>query len=67
MGPTDVKVRRILAVVFLLAAAALGLLGSTGAWISAGALAVLAVVFLVTSQLRTCPLYMPFGFSTRKE
>lgn len=28
------------------------------------ALAVLAVVFLVTSMIRFCPLYRPFGLST---
>jgi hypothetical protein len=26
---------------------------------------VLAVVFLLTSAVGTCPLYMPFGISTR--
>jgi len=29
-------------------------------------LGVLAVVFLVTSFIGTCPLYLPFGLSTRK-
>ncbi len=28
-------------------------------------LIVLAVVFLLTSLVSTCPLYMPFGLSTR--
>lgn len=30
-------------------------------------LAVLAVVFLLTSAISTCPLYLPLGISTRKE
>lgn len=30
-------------------------------------LGVLAIVFLLTSMISTCPLYMPFGLSTRKE
>lgn len=30
-------------------------------------LGILAVVFLLTSLISTCPLYMPFGLSTRKE
>lgn len=29
-------------------------------------LGILAVVFLLTSLASTCPLYMPFGLSTRK-
>lgn len=30
-------------------------------------LGVLAVIFLTTSFLSTCPLYLPFRFSTKKE
>ncbi|MGM0545764.1 MAG: YgaP family membrane protein [Bacteroidota bacterium] len=30
-------------------------------------LGILAIVFLLTSMISTCPLYMPFGLSTRKE
>lgn len=29
-------------------------------------LGILAIVFLLTSLVSTCPLYMPFGLSTRK-
>ncbi len=29
-------------------------------------LAVLGVVFILTSLVSTCPLYMPFGLSTRR-
>ncbi|MBP2282465.1 putative membrane protein [Flavobacterium sp. CG_23.5] len=30
-------------------------------------LGVFAVIFLITSFVSFCPLYFPFGFSTRKE
>lgn len=30
-------------------------------------LGVFAVIFLITSLISTCPLYMPFGLSTRKK
>jgi hypothetical protein len=30
-------------------------------------LGILAVIFLLTSLISVCPLYMPFGLSTRKE
>lgn len=30
-------------------------------------LGVIAVIFLLTSLISTCPLYMPFGLSTRKK
>jgi amino acid transporter len=30
-------------------------------------LGILAIIFLLTSLVSTCPLYMPFGLSTRKE
>lgn len=30
-------------------------------------LGIVAVVFLLTSLVGTCPLYMPFRFSTKKE
>ena len=37
----------------------------SGTW--AIILGVVAVVFLLTSLIGVCPLYMPFGISTRKE
>jgi len=37
----------------------------TGTW--AIILGILAVVFLVTSLIGFCPLYLPFGISTRKK
>ena len=30
-------------------------------------LGILAVVFVLTSLVSTCPLYLPFGLSTRKQ
>ncbi|MEZ5893050.1 MAG: DUF2892 domain-containing protein [Parvularculaceae bacterium] len=35
--------------------------------LTATILAVLAAVFLLTSLVGFCPLYAPFGFSTRKK
>ena len=37
----------------------------TGTW--AIVLGIVAVVFLVTSLIGFCPLYLPFGISTRKK
>ncbi len=37
----------------------------SGAW--AIVLGILAVVFLITSLVGVCPLYLPFGISTRKK
>ena len=37
----------------------------SGTW--AIILGILALVFLLTSLVGTCPLYMPFGISTRKK
>jgi len=37
----------------------------SGTW--AIILGILAVVFLITSLVGVCPLYMPFGISTRKK
>jgi len=28
---------------------------------------ILAAVFVITATVRTCPLYLPFGISTKKE
>jgi hypothetical protein len=62
MGSTDRIIRAIIAIVI----AALyftnvitGLLGIV--------LLVLAAVFLLTSFISFCPLYLPFGISTRKK
>jgi hypothetical protein len=37
----------------------------SGTW--AIILGIVALVFLLTSLVGTCPLYMPFGISTRKK
>jgi hypothetical protein len=61
MGTTDRIIRVIVAALFAylyfggVVTGALGII-----------LLVLAVVFLATSALAFCPLYMPFKFSTRK-
>lgn len=61
MGTTDRIVRIVLAVIL----AALALTG-----VVSGALAiifyVLAAVFVVTSLVSFCPLYLPFNLSTKK-
>lgn len=62
MGTID----RVIRVVIALVVAALyftGQISGTAAII----LGILAVVFLLTSLVSTCPLYMPFGLSTRKQ
>ncbi len=62
MGTADRVIRIIIAVVigYLYY---VGLLSGTVAII----LGVLAVVFLATSFVSVCPLYLPFGLSTRKK
>mgnify|MGYP001363876238 CR=1 FL=1 len=61
MGTVD----RIIRAVFAVAVAVLYFTGViSGTW--AIILGVLALVFLATSIVGTCPLYMPFKFSTNK-
>lgn len=59
MGGIDRIVRTILAIVFIVIAV------SSGGWF--WVLGALGVIFLVTSATSSCPLYMPFGISTRKK
>ena len=59
MGGIDRVVRTILAVAFIVVAVALG----GWFWV----LGALGVIFLVTAATSSCPLYMPFGISTRKK
>lgn len=59
MGSVDRVVRTILAVVFVIAAILLG----GWFWI----LGALGIIFLVTAATSSCPLYMPFGISTKKK
>lgn len=59
MGGIDRLVRTVLAVAFIIAAIALG----GWFWI----LGALGVIFLVTAATSSCPLYAPFGITTRKK
>jgi hypothetical protein len=61
MGTADRAIRMVIALIF----AALILTGTvTGilVWI----LGLFAVIFVVTSFISFCPLYLPFKFSTKK-
>ena len=62
MGNIDRAIRTLIAVM-------VGILYYTGviSGTTAIILGVLAIVFLLTSLVSSCPLYMPFGISTRKE
>ena len=62
MGLVDRIVRVILAIVV----AALYFTGQIGG-VAAIMLGILALVFLATSALAICPLYLPFGLSTKKK
>ncbi len=62
MGSTDRGARVIIALIVALLYFT-GLIGGTIATI----LGVLAIVFVATSLIGTCPLYLPFGLSTKKE
>ena len=59
MGSIDRTVRLILGLVFIVVAVLQGGLF----WI----LGALGVVFFATSAVSSCPLYLPFGLSTRKK
>ena len=61
MGTADRVLRTILAVVVAILYFA-GQISGTAAVI----LGVLAVIFLLTSAVGFCPLYAPFGISTKK-
>ena len=62
MGSTDRGARVIIALIVALLYFT-GLIGGTIATI----LGILAIVFVATSLIGTCPLYLPFGLSTKKE
>jgi hypothetical protein len=62
MGSTDRYVRIALAVVFAVLHFT-GIVTGVFGWI----LLVLAIVFLLTSLIHTCPLYLPFGINTMKK
>lgn len=62
IGPLDRALR-------VIAAAMIGILLISGAIPGALAivLGVFAAIFLLTSAIRTCPLYLPFDYSTAKK
>lgn len=62
IGTID-KVVRILAAVVILVLYFTGQISGTAAII----LLILAGVFIITSFMSFCPLYFPFGISTRKK
>lgn len=62
MGTVDRIVRVVLALVIV----ALYLTGNLSG-LAAIILGVLALIFLVTSAIGFCPLYVPFKISTRKQ
>lgn len=62
MGTLD-RTLRTLAAIVVAVLYATGQIGGTTALV----LGIIAVVFLLTSFVGTCPLYMPIGLSTRKE
>jgi hypothetical protein len=61
MGTADRAIRVLAAIVI----AVLLLTGQFGG-VLATVLGILAIVFLVTSAISFCPLYLPFKISTRK-
>jgi len=62
MGTIDRLIRIVLAIIF----GYLILNGTlTGVW--AWVLGIIGVIFLLTSLIGSCPLYVPFGISTLKK
>jgi len=59
MGTVD-RIIRLVAVLAVVAAYGLGMIGGTLALV----LGAVAAVLLLTSLIGTCPAYMPFGLST---
>lgn len=62
MGTLDRIIRTILAVVIIVLYLT-GQISGTAAIV----LGIIAVIFLLTSLLGFCPVYVPLGISTRKE
>jgi fatty acid desaturase len=62
MGVLD-RIIRFAAVVLVAVLYFTGVISGTWAIV----LGILAAVFLLTSLIGVCPLYMPFGISTRKK
>ncbi len=61
MGSTDKIIRVLLAIIGAILIFT-GVVQGTLAWI----IGILAVVFVLTSLVSFCPLYLPFKISTRK-
>lgn len=62
MGTADRAIRTVLAIVIGLLLLTEQITGVVGI-----ILGVLAIVFLLTSAISFCPLYLPFKISTKKE
>jgi hypothetical protein len=62
MGTMD-KVVRIIAAVLIAVLYLTNVISGTLAIV----LMILAIIFIITSFMSFCPLYLPFGISTRKE
>lgn len=62
MGSIDKVIRMLIAVVFVVLFFAKVVTGTLGI-----ILLVLAAVFVLTSLISFCPLYWPFGISTKKK
>ena len=61
VGSLD-RLLRLAAATAIMAAIAMGLIGGTFAIV----LTVIAAILLLTGLTSTCPVYLPFGFSTRR-
>jgi len=62
MGGADRGIRVVAAIVM----AILILTGTVSGWVAI-VLGVVAAIFVLTSVVSFCPLYVPFGFSTRSK
>lgn len=62
MGTMDRVIRTIIALVIIVLYFT-GQISSTAAIV----LGIIAIIFLLTSLIGFCPIYVPFGISTRKE
>ncbi|MBK7407265.1 MAG: DUF2892 domain-containing protein [Saprospirales bacterium] len=62
MGSTDRIVRIVVAAIIAVLFFTKVIVGTLGI-----VLLVLAIVFLATSLIKFCPLYLPFGLSTRSK
>ncbi len=65
MGNADRILRVLIAGVIIVYLATADTISSDSPWF--WVLGALAVVFLGTSMIRFCPLYLPFGLSTAKK